>query len=141
WVVVDDVPDEGYPSTEDHLRSAYLLFTSNFDGGLDAYLDAMLDRMPEEVDALWGHCVGYPGVRDRQRFHAYMKRCQLETTFFFPAYPQATLPQVRDALARQRAFVDLFAANQGKPAAEIQRHFVMFAGGAVDPAGAVFAGV
>ena len=56
--------------------------------------------------------------------------------------PQATLPQVRTALTRQRAFVDLFAACQGTPAAEIQRQFAILAGsGAAGPAAAVFAGV
>jgi hypothetical protein len=127
WVVVDDVADEGYPAAEDHLKSAYLLFTTNFDGTLDAYLDAMVERIPEVVDGLWKHCVGYPGLQNRDAFKKYMRRCRLKTTFFFPAYPQATLAQVRQALALQRGFVDLFIANQGKPAAVQQQQFTLFA--------------
>jgi hypothetical protein len=127
WVVVDDVADEGYPAAEDHLKSAYLLFTSNFDGTLDAYLDAMVERIPEVVDGLWKHCAGYPGLQNRGAFKKYMRRCQVKTTFFFPAYPQATLAEVRRALALQRGFVDLFIANQGKPAAVQQQQFTLFA--------------
>jgi len=126
WVVVDDVADEGYPAVEDHLKSAYLLFTANFDGDLDAYLDAMAQQIPEVVDGLWKHCVGYPGLTDRTQFRNYMRQCQLKTTFFFPAYPQATLAQVRTALALQRGFVDLFIANQGKSAPVLQQQFTLF---------------
>jgi hypothetical protein len=127
WVVVDNLADEGHPAAEDQLKSAYLLFTSNFDGGLDAYLEAMVQSVPDLVDGLWKHCIGYPGLNDREAFKKYMRRCQLKTTFFFPAYPQATLADVRRALALQRGFLDLFIANQGKPAAVAQQQFLLFA--------------
>ncbi len=126
WVVVDDLPDEGHPAAEDHLRSSYLLFTVNCDGGPDAYIDALAERIPDVVDGLWRHCVAYPGLEDRSRFRDYMKRCQVKTTFFFPAYPQATLLDVRAALVRQRSAVDFFCATQGMPALEMQQQFASY---------------
>jgi len=133
WVVVDALGDEGHPAAADQLKSAYLLFTTNIDGGPDAYLDALVQNIPDIVDGVWKHCIGYPGLNDREAFKKYIRRCQLKTTFFFPAYPQATLADVRRALALQRGFLDLFMANQGKSASEVQQRFIQFAAGGGAP--------
>ena len=39
-VVMDDVVFVGTPAREEHLKSRYLVFETNFDGDLDAYLAA-----------------------------------------------------------------------------------------------------
>ena len=80
-VVLDDVIYVGMPSCEEHLKSRYLVFETNFDGDLDTYLIRMATEIPEFVDGVWQHCVGYPGVKDPAAFVAYMKKCQLETYF------------------------------------------------------------
>src|SRR5438105_12252458 len=67
-VVYDDLPFEAVPAHEDHLRSAYLLFTSNFDGDLEPYLESMRTRIPDAVDRVWRHCIGYPGTSDAASF-------------------------------------------------------------------------
>ena len=82
-VVMDDVVFVVTPAREEHLRSKYLVFESNFDGDLMTYLTRMATEIPEVVEGVWRHCVGYPGVRDPGALAAYMKKCQLETTFFF----------------------------------------------------------
>src|SRR5450755_4548530 len=82
-VVMDDVIFVGTPAREEHLQSKYLVFESNFDGDLDTYLTRMAQEIPALLDSVWSHCVGYPGVRDIPAFIAYMKKCQLETTFYF----------------------------------------------------------
>src|SRR5215475_1252445 len=81
-VVMDDVVFVGHPAQEEHLKSRYLVFETNFDGDLDTYLRRMATETKEFVDAVWQHCVGYPGTLDVSAFIAYMKRCQVETTFF-----------------------------------------------------------
>src|SRR5277367_2920269 len=40
-VVLDDVVFVGKPACEEHLKSRYLIFETNFDGGLDSYLKRM----------------------------------------------------------------------------------------------------
>src|ERR1700704_2888516 len=82
-VVMDDVVFVGAPACEEHLKSRYLIFETNFDGDLDAYLARMARETPEFVDSVWKHCVGYPGVTDPRAFVAYIKKCQIDTTYFF----------------------------------------------------------
>src|SRR5947208_16469378 len=82
-VVMDDVVFVGAPACEEHLKSRYLVFETNFDGDLDGYLTRMAKETGEFVDAVWKHCVGYPGTSNIAAFIEYMKKCQLTTTFFF----------------------------------------------------------
>ena len=122
-VVMDDVIFVGAPAREEHLQSKYLVFESNFDGDLDTYLRRMAQDIPTEVDAVWRHCIGYPGVRDVAAFAAYMKKCQLKTTFYFADVNDKTVQQTLHALRVQASIAEFIAAQQGKPAAEIQAAF------------------
>ena len=63
-VVMDDVVYVGMPACEEHLNSKYLIFESNIDcpdGNIDGYFRAMAASARAEFDAVWSHCVGYPG--------------------------------------------------------------------------------
>jgi hypothetical protein len=122
-VVMDDVVFVGSPAREEHLKSRYLIFESNFDGDLDPYLTRMAQEIPDFVDSVWKHCVGYPGVTDPAAFVAYMKKCQIETTFFFADVNNSTVRQNLIALQVQAALAHFIERNQGKPAAEIQKSF------------------
>jgi hypothetical protein len=122
-VVLDDVVFVGTPAREEHLKSRYLVFETNFDGDLDTYLTRMAREIPDFVDAVWKHCAGYPGVADPAAFLAYMKRCQIETTFFFADVNDKTVQQNLRALQVQSALSCFIERNQGKPAAEIQKMF------------------
>ncbi len=125
-VVMDDVVFVGAPSREEHLRSKYLVFESNFDGDLDAYLERMATEIPESVDAVWRHCVGYPGVKDVAAFKAYMKQCQITTTFFFADVNDKTVQQTLRALQTQNELAAFIEQNQGRPPAELQKSFLEF---------------
>ncbi len=116
WVVLDDVPFEAFPAEEDHLRSRYLLFTSNFDGELDPYLDAMWEKLNPEVMSLYGHCEGFDPetVKDAASFRDYMRRCKIFTTFFFPAAPDLTRDEILRALATQRRVARYIVDHQGE---------------------------
>jgi hypothetical protein len=122
-VVMDDVIFVGAPAHEEHLKSRYLVFETNFDGDLDTYLTRMAREIPDLVDSVWKHCVGYPGVSDPAAFVAYMKKCQIETTFFFADVNDKTVQQNLKALQLQPALSHFIAQNQGKPPAEIQKSF------------------
>jgi hypothetical protein len=122
-VVLDDVIYVGAPSCEEHLKSKYLVFESNCDGDRDEYLKGLAKAVPDALNAIWKHCVGYPekGANDLTAFLSYMHRCQVETTFFFAPVNDKTRDQTLRAL-RDKAYVARFiAAHQGAPAAEIQR--------------------
>jgi hypothetical protein len=125
-VVLDDVVYFGMPSCEEHLQAQYLIFESNFDGDLDTYLGRLTREAAKEVDAVWHHCDGYPGLQDVGAFIAYMKRCQLKTTFYFADVNNKTVQQTLEALQTQSAVAAFIEKNQGKPPDQLQKAFVAF---------------
>ena len=125
-VVMDDVIYVGAPSSEEHLKSKYLIFESNCDGDLDSYLSGLAATIPDHLDAIWKHCVGYPGAANRQAFIDYMKACQLETTFFFAAVNNKSVSETLRALQTQTAVADFIASHQGANPAKLQRDFIQF---------------
>lgn len=126
-VVMDDVVFVGRPSCEEHLKSQYLIFETNFDGDLDSYLTNMARTIPDEIDAVWKHCWGYPGVKGNEAaFVAYMKKCQVDTTFYFADVNAYTVKQTLLALQTQAAVAAFIDKNQGLPAALLQKNFADF---------------
>ena len=130
-VVMDDVVYVGMPACEEHLKSKNLIFESNLDAandaGLESYLRGLAGTISQHLDAIWGHCVGYPGAGNADAFVRYMKACQLETTFFFAAVNDKTVPETLRALQTQRAVTDFIANHQGMEPARLQAEFVEFA--------------
>lgn len=125
-VVMDDVVYEGMPSCEEHLQAKYLIFESNFDGDLDTYLERMAREISDTVHAVWQHCIGYPGVENVAAFKAYMRKCQVETTFYFADVNDKTVQQTLRALQTQSAVAAFVEKNQGKPADALQEAFQRF---------------
>ncbi len=125
-VVMDDVVYVGMPSCEEHLKSQYLLFETNFDGDLDDYLARMAREIGSEVHSVWQHCYGYPGVQDVNAFIAYMKQCQVTTTFYFADVNDKTVGQTLAALQTQAAVARFIEEHQGVSAIELQKSFTEF---------------
>ncbi|MGC2694262.1 MAG: hypothetical protein WA738_00570 [Candidatus Angelobacter sp.] len=125
-VVMDDVVFVGHPSHEEHLKSQYLIFETNFDGDLDDYLKSLAAKVPDELHAVWQHCSGYPGVKNVDAFVTYMKRCQVTTTFFFADVNNKTVQQTLGALQAQAAVAQFIENNQGLQAAVLQKNFAEF---------------
>jgi hypothetical protein len=139
WVVIERLPQAAWPPDRDpegrgrfesdRLKSSYLLFDSNFDageGGLGGYLGALVAEMPAEIEAIYGHCVGYPGLA---KFAHYIDECQIRTTFFFSSYatvPRGMVRNVHAALRVQSDFVDLVAQSQGKAPGDVQARLKEF---------------
>ena len=124
--VLDDVVYFGMPSCEEHLASRYLVFESNFDGDLDAYLGRLAREASAEIDTIWQHCEGYPGVQNVDAFIAYMKKCQLTTTFYFADVNNKTVQQTLRALQAQSAVAAFIGKNQGQPPEQLQKAFLEF---------------
>jgi hypothetical protein len=125
-VVLDDVVYFGMPSCEEHLKSKYLVFESNFDGDLDMYIGRLATEAKEEVDGLWQHCIGYPGVENVPAFIAYMKCCQVDTTFYFADVNDKTVRQTLTALQTQSAVAAFIEKSQGEPPEQLQQAFLKF---------------
>jgi len=127
-VVMDDVVFVGHPSAIDHLGSQYLIFTSDFDVtvDLDTYLRSMAQTIPVELDQIWKHCVGYPGAADAGKFADYMKKCQVETTFYFADVNDKTLGQTLKALKVKDELSAFVEMNQCRHGGELQGAFKDF---------------
>jgi hypothetical protein len=125
-VVMDDVIYVGMPACEEHLKSKYLVFESNCDGDLTAYLQGLATTAPEQIDAVWSHCVGYPGAAKVDEFVDYMKACQIETTFYFAAVNDKSVQETLRALQTQRAVSDFIANHQGMEPGLLQSEFQGF---------------
>jgi hypothetical protein len=112
FVVIPGVERQVAEQPDDELDDRpYLMASAFFDGEPLAWLDALLDKLPDEADRVWRHCRGYPG-RERGALRSWLLDHRVEATAVFGAYPDATVAQVRDAVAFRRRFRD-FAFGGG----------------------------
>jgi len=125
-VVLDDVIYVGMPSCEEHLKSKYLVFECNCDGDRDSYLTGLAQKIPDELDAIWSHCAGYPGTGNLADFLHYMEKCQIETTFFFAPVNDKTVPQVLSSLRTKRVLASFVATHQTCTDQQLQQDFTVF---------------
>jgi hypothetical protein len=123
WVIIPDWINDPSQGREDHLGGPYLIFTSNFDGPLDPYLDELCVKLAPEAREIWGRCVGYPPQATGPEFKAYLLHNKIDTGFFVAAYPHATVPQVKAALAAREQLIAFALRTQGMAPAELQRAF------------------
>lgn len=137
-VIISHCIHQGGRQRREQLANQYLLFSTDFDGPLERYLDAICDRMAAEADALWGHCVGYPGTHDRSAFGHYVRHNQLETKFPFAPYGERTVQEVRSALALRERLIHFAGRTQALPPADLWRSYEQtFGAHAAQPAGEV----
>jgi hypothetical protein len=124
--VLDDVFYQGKPALLEQLKSKYLVFSANFHGELDDYLGGLWSALETEVRFVLGHCVGFSSVRDLAGFVAYMKKCQVKTTFFFNGSTDEPLAAQLKSLYLKQEFSKFAFENQGKTAADLQTAFRAF---------------
>lgn len=125
-LVIDDLVSESLPGKEDHIASRYLLLVADVDGDLPTFVRALLHAQPAFADAIWSHCVGWPGARAVNDVVQYFRDCQIDTSLYFSGYPGATLQQTLRALHQQRAFIDFTHATRDMPPGELQAAFRAF---------------
>lgn len=106
----------------DTLRHAHLVFTSTIDGDLDPYLDRLAADVPE-CDEWWGRCVGYPGRSEGRAFRAWVRSIQAQPGLFRSAMPNATVLEVREAVALRERVIDFAVQAQGLSAEELRERF------------------
>ncbi|MGL1889232.1 MAG: hypothetical protein OCD76_22150 [Reichenbachiella sp.] len=125
-LILNDPTYEGAPHELDQLKSKYLVFTSNFHGDLEAYLEDMWGNAQEDIKHIWQHCVGFDEVNDVKSFITYIKKCQVETTFYFNGSNDDSLVEQLKALYLKQEFSKFVYANQGKSKEELFAAFKLF---------------
>ena len=78
-----------------------LMFSAFFDGATGPFLEALCDALPDEADAVWRCCAGWPG-HPRERRHAVVRWLEehgVAPAQVFAAHPGPTVAEIRAALA------------------------------------------
>jgi len=123
FYVLNDVFYQGYPAKEEHLKSKYLVFSSNFYGDRDVYLQGMWANCHDFIKQIWGLCVGFKQVNDARAFIEYITRCQINNNLFFNGSNDESLAEQLKGLYLKQELSKFVFAHQGKPAAELQQAF------------------
>ncbi len=136
WLIMDQLKTSwpGAPRRPARLQSQYLLFSASVtapdDGSYaddlpESFLRELATLIPDEADAIWGHCVGYPGSASVDAFVRYLSTSRLETSLFYVGYPDVTVQQVRQALATRDRLVDFVRDHQDeRDPAQLQRAYL-----------------
>lgn len=109
WSIIrhDFWPQLAPTQPKDTTRYDYLVFFSNFNGTWEQYIDAFSAIIPGGMQMIWRWSEQFPGSRPITPFLAYIRRVQLDTMYYYGAYPGASATDVRQALKLQRE-VDAF---------------------------------
>ena len=125
--IIDDVFFEGTIAKEDHLKSKYLWFNTNFDGDVVSYLESMYSNIPAEIEKIWHCCIAFPGIAaGREKWKQYMLKCQVDTTFFFAAVNDMSVEEMLRALMLKQEFSAFVASHQGRGAPQLKKDFIAF---------------
>jgi hypothetical protein len=119
WVIVrrDQFPRVTDKQRPDSLRYDYLLFFSNFNGTWNQYIDAFSAVLSAGLDVIWHWSEKFPGAVPVTPFKEYITRGQVETDYYYTAYPHATTNDVKAALRVQSALDELASQSANEPAA------------------------
>ena len=128
FFILNDTIYESHPHEFDHLKSKYLVFTSNFYGDRDEYLRGMWGAISEIIKEIWKYCVEFNQVKDAQSFLEYIQKCQIETTFYFNGSTDDPLEEQLKALYLKQKFSDFVFAHQGVDPAQLLIDFKEFIG-------------
>ena len=74
-----------------------LLFASTFDGGWDQYIDDFAAYIPDQIELIFGEAEGAPGIRSPD-VKDWIAKHQVTSTYFYSAYPNASVKDVWKAL-------------------------------------------
>ncbi len=128
--VIRDLVYQGPPQVPESLDSAYLIFTTSHDGELEPLLRDIATLLGGEADAIFGHCVGYPGVADPGAFAAWITTHRKANGYLLTPWPFKRVEDIQEALRVQDGFAGLVERSGRLDDAELQAAFrALMAGG------------
>ncbi len=133
YSVLSNISDKYKFSTlpkEDHLKSKYLVFSTNFHtpvpGDSKTYLKNMWLSITDEIRSVWENCVAFDRVKNEETFIEYIEDCQLTTSLFFVGSTDDSLVEQLKALYLKQEFTKFAVHHQGMAAADLQKSFKEF---------------
>jgi hypothetical protein len=74
-----------------------LLFATTFDDDWDAYINDFATLIPDLIDIVFEEVEDYPGIRSPD-IKDYIVKSQVTSTYFYSAYPDASVRDIRKAM-------------------------------------------
>ena len=78
-----------------------LLFATTFDDDWDAYINDFAALIPDLIDIVFEEVEDYPGIRS-PNIKDYIVKSQVTSTYFYSAYPDASVRDIRKAMKIKR---------------------------------------
>jgi hypothetical protein len=100
--------------------SAQVVFASEFDGDVGDYIESVRTRMPDEVQAILGNCVGFQGL-DRDRFQRWLLRHSVRPGFSYRAYSGTSVAEIRTSLHLHERLAGFSVRARGLSPADVRR--------------------
>jgi hypothetical protein len=121
--VIRDLVYQGPPQVPESLDQSYLIFTTSHDGELGPLLRDFAVKLRGEADAIFGHCVGFPGTADPAAFAAWVATHSKDNGYLLTPWPFKKVQDVQEALRVQAGFGDLVENERNMSDAELQTAF------------------
>lgn len=130
WSIIrhDFWPKLGPQQPKDTTHYDYLIFCSNFNGTWEQYIDAFSAIIPGGMEMIWRWSEQFPGSQPITPFLAYIRKVQVDTDYYFGAYPGASANDVKQALLLQdqlNAFIAASASLDDAAFAKAYRAFLV----------------
>jgi hypothetical protein len=113
----------GVPRRCRPLRMRYLLFTDTSNRPPEDHVEDLRTALRGHADAVWGHCVGYPGHDRAAEFRRYLLHNRLPVHRWSSAY-DATVREVLHALDLRRRHAELAMSAQRAEDLELHKAFL-----------------
>jgi hypothetical protein len=128
WVIV---PRYAFPrlseqQPKDNLQYDYLFFFSNFNGTWNQYIDAFSAVLFGGLNLIWRWSEKFPGSVPVTPFKNFIVRGQVETDYYYSAYPHATTNDVKAAHRVQAALDDFAKLTESMPPAKFADAYLQF---------------
>ncbi|MEO8413025.1 MAG: hypothetical protein ABI472_05170 [Ginsengibacter sp.] len=122
WFILDHDSFRDQPAFQ---LTERLVFSSNFDGGLDDHVTGLVSIFPEYFDDLYECCEQYPepSMRNTETRKNYLMRWKVETTSFYIGAPGRSLQQIQQEDQLKNFIWDYIRNNKwdGQTAIQIQK--------------------
>jgi hypothetical protein len=117
-VVVDEFPSRNGGTLAD--MPTCLFFGAEFDATVAGYLEALCALLPDEADAIFGTCVGYPGANVPPLVIDWMLRHRVRPGFSIHGNPQADVRQVINSLSLRERIIEFAVETRTLPSAALK---------------------